>query len=673
MFGAVALAATTVVPPPAHAAGGFTALPGAVSPLAASGGNYNVGTHVTVDVDSDGDLDVAVREPVSDATIDVLRNDGGAFTTLTGAASPFASISFPSSPTNFLNSRVLTGDFDVDGDVDLWHHGVGFAAFYRNDDGTFSAHTGAADPLAQLASYDPGTYEVIDVDGDTDPDVVAREPTGDASLVLLRNDGGTFVASAAPLAAVAFGAHASNFLNVNVLVLDADDDGDLDLWHHGVGFAAFYRNDGGTFSAHTGAADPLAELAGYYSHSYVTADVDSDGDLDVVAREPSGGLTIDVLRNDGGGFTRLTGAASPFAAVTLATTDFETAHLLVGDHDDDGDADIYNHALDELYVQAGSAPRLVARTPARGSTDIAVTSSLTLTFDEAVVAGAGAIVVRDASPNTVVEHVSVTGDAGQISGTGTTTVTITPSVPWPFATTLTVTVEPGAFVSAADGDAFAGAAPVTWLFTTAANTPPQLANLDGDTVTWVEGDSAVALDAAAPSTVVDGDGVGFDGGSLSVAVTDAVAGEDRLSFAPADHLGSVSSDDTTLTIALDGDADAAALGALLHSLAYENDAGDDPTPGDRVVTVTLTDQGGLTSTAIITVSVVAVNDPPVISAPAGYLVDAGAEVTIGDVTIEDVDSDVLHLNATVDVGAFGDGTTTFTRDGSAADLMTAID
>src|SRR5690606_28858140 len=132
----------------------------------------------------------------------------------------------------------------------------------------------------------------------------------------------------------------------------------------------------------------------------------------------------DVFRNDGGAFTRLTGGAGPFAAAPLATTDWETAYLLAGDHDGDGDMDVYNHADDRFYVQAGSAPVLATRTPARGTTDVPVGSTLTLTFDEPVVLGSGDLVLRDVATGAVLERVSAGADADRFAGTGTATVTI---------------------------------------------------------------------------------------------------------------------------------------------------------------------------------------------------------------------------------------------------------
>jgi hypothetical protein len=654
---AAAVLGATLGPVPAHAAGGFTAEYGAADPLHGLGDGYSVSTYVTADIDGDGDLDVVAREPLGDSSMVALRNDGGTFLT---TAVPFAGITFAANPANFVNTRVLVGDFDADGDVDLWHHGVGFGAFYRNDGATFSAQSGASDPLAALAGRDPGSYVVADVDGDSDPDVVVRDAATDASIDLLRNDSGTFVLTSAPFSSISFTASASNFVNTCVLVLDADADGDVDLWHQGVGFAALYRNDGAAFSEHTGSSDPLLELGGYDTHSYVAMDVDSDADLDVVAREPVSDTALDVLRNDGGSFTRLTGAASPFAAVTLATSDFTRVNTLVGDHDGDGDADLYNQALNELYRQAGSAPTTSTRAPASGEGAFAVTGNLALTFGEPVVLGSGAVTLRHAATGAIVRRLDVDADASRFSGAGSTTITVDPPTPLPFATALNVTVDPGAFVAASDGDAFAGTAPTAWRFSTAANTAPALTALHGDSATHLEGAPATPLDGAAPATAVDADGAGFAGGELTAAVTGgAVDGEDRLAIG-------LLTGTTSVTVPLGPADDAAAVTGLLRAVTYANAGGDAPTAGPRTVTVTLRDGGGLAATATVTVAVQAVDDPPVLAAPSRLEAHAGSSVTLGPIAITDPDSATLDVRAQVDDGTFGDGRVELTASGSPA-------
>ncbi|MBK7951858.1 MAG: VCBS repeat-containing protein [Deltaproteobacteria bacterium] len=135
-------------------------------------------------------------------------------------------------------------------------------------------------------------------------------------------------------------------------IADLDSNGLLDLVVRaepdaGTSFA-FYRN-GGTpgepvFSLVTGPQNPFEGLPGAIAGE-VTApqfvDLDADGDLDLVAADPSN-TPADLLyfENTGGPssprFLERTGAASPFA-LPVATTDPSPAF---GDLDTDGDLDL---------------------------------------------------------------------------------------------------------------------------------------------------------------------------------------------------------------------------------------------------------------------------------------------------------------------------------------------
>ncbi|MBW6401703.1 Ig-like domain-containing protein [Roseomonas sp. HJA6] len=63
-----------------------------------------------------------------------------------------------------------------------------------------------------------------------------------------------------------------------------------------------------------------------------------------------------------------------------------------------------------------SAPEIVALTPADDADAVPVDADLTITFNEAVIAGEGNIVIRRVSDDSVVETVSVTSDAVTIDG-----------------------------------------------------------------------------------------------------------------------------------------------------------------------------------------------------------------------------------------------------------------
>ena len=68
-----------------------------------------------------------------------------------------------------------------------------------------------------------------------------------------------------------------------------------------------------SFAELSGAANPFAGLGGALSPSPSFVDLDRDGDLDAVVGTDPG--TLRAFRNDGGSFTELTGAANPFNGV----------------------------------------------------------------------------------------------------------------------------------------------------------------------------------------------------------------------------------------------------------------------------------------------------------------------------------------------------------------------
>ncbi|HEV8298225.1 MAG TPA: FG-GAP-like repeat-containing protein, partial [Acidimicrobiales bacterium] len=563
----------SVLAPAAHAAGGaYTVVSGAgVNPLHAVG-NADPASYVAADFDGDGDLDVAARHEVGDTTVDYFRNEGGTFTALTGSANPFASISFAASSNNFRNTRMLVADLDGDGDVDVWHDATTGAVFYRNDGASFSAHTGGEDPLAALDAYDADSYVLIDFDGDGDLDVAAREPSGDASIQAFRNEhDGTFSAlagAANPFAGITFAATAGNFTNNRVLVLDTDGDGDTDLWNHGVGLNVHYRNDGATFSAQTGANDPLDALGAFDSASYVVVDADRDGDRDVVVREPVLDDTVVMLRNDGGSFAVPSGAANPFDGISFGAPLFELMNVLVGDFDSDGDADVYNQSVNELYVQGGTAPQLGATSPVNGTTGVPRTSALALTFDEPVTLGSGVVSIHDATTGEIRDQLDVVADAARVTGAGTPTVTIAPTTPLPIGASVYVLVAPGAFIAASDGDAFAGIThPQVWAFTVSGNVAPTIVALDGDAAAFTEGGGPVRLDQGTAATVSDATSPDFDGGSITVHIT--------ANAAPAEDVVAIA---TTGSVALSAGATAGSVvsvaGVAIGTITADGSGGD---------------------------------------------------------------------------------------------------
>ena len=223
---------------------------------------------VWVDYDQDGDVDlfVAVRDQVNR----LFRNDGDRFTDVseeTGLDDPRRAVG------------VVWFDMDTDGDLDLFvaNQNGDTDGFFRNDEGRFT------DVAPELGMDWPGRGEAYgsvgpavgdyDNDGDLDLFVASYGPD-----VLWQNQGdGTFadVAPGSPLA----GDHHS----VAAAWGDYDNDGRADLYVGAYLSSVaeepdhLFRNDASGFEGVTPA--PFVEKGA--SHGVAWADFDGDGDLDL--------------------------------------------------------------------------------------------------------------------------------------------------------------------------------------------------------------------------------------------------------------------------------------------------------------------------------------------------------------------------------------------------------
>lgn len=114
-----------------------------------------------------------------------------------------------------------------------------------------------------------------------------------------------------------------------------------------------------------------------------------------------------------------------------------------------------------------TAPRIVGLSPADDTTKVALNSTLVITFDEAVTAGSGNIVLLRAGQGSI--SIPVT-DSAQVKVQGNV-VTIDPSLDLTTGASYTVTIDSGTFRDAA-GNSFGGLASSTaWNFSTVAPIP----------------------------------------------------------------------------------------------------------------------------------------------------------------------------------------------------------
>ncbi|MFQ5669593.1 MAG: FG-GAP-like repeat-containing protein [Acidobacteriota bacterium] len=239
------------------------------------------------DADHDGDLDLVVANRDARDSLVYYRNNGdGTFADRTredgfhhegGAA------------------QVLFLDLDADRDIDLLVSGARGASVQLNDrDGSFSA---GANRLGLAVLPERLGVVALDLLKDGRPDLVLTGRDSSRSIEVWANEGGAFRPRAdalpAPSATVAYG----------LVVLDYDLDGFADLGVVvGEGAAAqvrLYRNLGRARFQEVTAAVGLDRVAASGARGLQAADLDGDGDQDLVVSR-SGESPL-ILRNDLGG------------------------------------------------------------------------------------------------------------------------------------------------------------------------------------------------------------------------------------------------------------------------------------------------------------------------------------------------------------------------------------
>jgi hypothetical protein len=265
-------------------------------------------------VSGGGDFDMMTMSNVP--TTHFYQNDGtGNFTLISSHGLP-----------NLNSSSISVGDVDSDGDLDVFINGEDentnyFSGLYLNNgSGVFSASTNS------FTGYIQADSEFGDVDGDGDLDIIVSGYTNLGYLSELYINNGTGIFTLAAGTAFAGANYAS------VKFLDIESDGDLDVLIAGTDgsstFTNLYTNDGsGTFSLVTG-----TPFSGCQLGKIDAADVDGDGDMDVVVVGFDGAneLAIIYLNNGSGTFT-----ASPASFIGLA---YSSAQLI--DFDLDSDVDL---------------------------------------------------------------------------------------------------------------------------------------------------------------------------------------------------------------------------------------------------------------------------------------------------------------------------------------------
>ena len=203
-------------------------------------------------------------------------------------------------------------------------------------------------------------------------------------------------------------------------------------------------------------------------------------------------------------------------------------------------------------------------------------------------------------------------------------------------------------------------APASARSPTTNSSPPVIANLDNDSVGWAEDLSGpVILDANALLTVTDADSADFDGGTLTLSVSQgAAAGEDVLSL--ANQPGSIElsggnvlhngiaigtwaggTNGAALVFTFNSAATPLGVTALMQKLTYDNGS-QEPSISQREIEYVLTDGDGGSRTVHSFVTITENDDLPAIGNLHGdsvdwhvgdspVLLDLGSNATVTDV------------------------------------------
>ncbi len=268
----------------------------------------------TADIDGDGDMDVLSASEQDDKIAWYENTDG---------AGTFSAQQVITTNTNLAKSVYAT-DIDGDGDMDVLSASAldDKIAWYKNTNGVGTF--GAQQIITTNADYAKSVY-AADIDGDGDMDVLSASEFDDKIAWYENTDGAGTFGMQQIISTNANGA-------LSVYAADIDGDGDMDVLSASDydGKIAWYENTNGAGIFGT---QQVITTNASGAYSVYAADIDGDGDMDVLSASWNDSKIAWYENTDGAG---------TFGAQQVITTHASGTYFSVyaADIDGDGDMDI---------------------------------------------------------------------------------------------------------------------------------------------------------------------------------------------------------------------------------------------------------------------------------------------------------------------------------------------
>jgi len=263
----------------------FAEQTGTLNPLSSVNVNINSAPSF-VDINNDGFQDVFIGS-YQDG-IPLYSNVGGKFI-------PENSLSTINVGT--YNSTPAFADIDEDGDLDLFiGSNIGTIQYYENVAGVFTQNDSPSRPFYDINLGFKTTPSFADIDKDGDIDAFIETSDGivhyfeNNSKVLTEQPGSN------PFDIILEGGSTLRFA-------DIDNDGDMDAIVGNFKTISYYKNNAGNFTELTGSDNPFNNISGFYYLSPSFADLDEDGDLDLILGNYNG--TLSFFKNTNGTFSQV--------------------------------------------------------------------------------------------------------------------------------------------------------------------------------------------------------------------------------------------------------------------------------------------------------------------------------------------------------------------------------